>query len=567
MPFSGSYVSPLPRYSWVSSIGRVPIRPQRRRHHDIYRPQYSRTDPTEDAQSHRDEPQQPRVLGPERPMADLDQHPRTGTAVDHPSDSLDRGSTENENRSYSSAVDQQTLLGVEEITVKREESHKAVDGEYSPCSETNERSRILEDKPEARISDNTDHGTTTATISTQPAPPSSPHMASREEKVCYCPISEKCPARASNLHDCRQLVLEWKKWEKREENKRPVLPLDRDTENEVFVTLDEAIVINKLLEQVNTRSRLSMRLRYTFDKIRDWIRKMAHNSISREVLDQGDLLRHLKKFLGEDNEALREIKKVPVDIVEDLTSLYRKWELGDLSVLPRRGLLRSAERAPWTVDPQYPYQRSANFYGHGHLVNGQTWICRAAMRRDGAHSALQAGICGTVKDGARSIVMGYYIEDTKEGYADRDFGETIEYIGTARRRQPDDEEPTNVKDPAKYRSSRKTKNTAGEGPTCATECLMTSFRTGKPVRVFRSYKLPPINSLRPLKGFRYDGLYVVKKYELLKKERQIYKFIMTRMKEGQGPLRDVMPPFEPVKKKRAREPSTSSSGRQKKRKQ
>lgn len=267
---------------------------------------------------------------------------------------------------------------------------------------------------------------------------------------------------------------------------------------------------------------------------------------------------------------MRQAKKVPVDIVEDLTSLYRKWDLGDLSVLPRRGLIRGAEGGPCAVDPEWPYPRSANFYGHGHLVNGQTWISRAAMRRDGAHSALQAGICGTVKDGARSVVMGFYIEATKEGYADRDFGETIEYIGTALKRKPDDREPTNIKDPAKYRPSRKTKNTAGDGPTNATECLMTSFRTGKPVRVFRSFMLPGINPLRPLKGFRYDGLYVVKKYELLKKERQIYKFVMLRMKEGQGPLREVMPPFEPPKKKRKTrdgEGPSSGSGTRRRRRQ
>jgi hypothetical protein len=63
-----------------------------------------------------------------------------------------------------------------------------------------------------------------------------------------------------------------------------------------------------------------------------------------------------------------------------------------------------------------------------------------------------------------------------------------------------------------------------------------------PVRVFRSSKAAKIVPLRPKRGLRYDGLYVVKEYELVNVKRQIYQFEMKRLndREGeyvQGPLR------------------------------
>ncbi|KAJ9646879.1 hypothetical protein H2204_000571 [Knufia peltigerae] len=564
MPFPQHYVDSRPRYSWVPNIGWVPARPQPRRHHDIYRPRYSHeaalNENTRGSDRHRNRPHQPPTPGRE----ELETGPTTRnqelscqtTQMETAAASVpvNPESESGEGRPCSLLADQQLEPNIAETTTKKEGSNNTNQDKSVSISETStQTSLILEEGSPTRVSGDTGHATGAVDSQSQSTPPRSPSpraLAGRPEPVCVCPISDKCAAKDDALIDCRHLVLEWKKWETRAKEKPPVLPLDRDPANEAFVTLDEALVIIRLLDQVEIRPRLQMSIQYVFDKIRDWNRKMLHNSISKEVLDEGGIMQRLKGFLGAHNAAMRQAKKVPFDIIEDLTYLHCKWDRGDLSVLPRRGLIRSAGGGPSAVDPKWPYARSANFYGHGHLVNGQTWISRAAMVRDGAHSALQAGICGTVKDGARSIVMGFYIETTKEGYADRDFGETIEYIGTALKRKIDDVEPTNIKDLSKHRSSRKTKNTAGDGPTNATECLMTSYRNGKPVRLFRAWMLPRVNSLRPLKGFRYDGLYEVKKYELLKKERQIYKFVMTRMREGQGPLREVMPPFEPPQKKK-----------------
>lgn len=288
-----------------------------------------------------------------------------------------------------------------------------------------------------------------------------------------------------------------------------------------------------------------MGLQHTFTKIGDWIRKMQHNSVTQDILTQSRALERLNSFLCEGSRAMREAQDVPEEIVEDLTILHRKWDFGDLSVLARRGLRQSGVHGQYFPDPDWPYARSSDFFGHGHLMNGQTWNYRTEMTRDGAHGPLIAGISGTVKDGARSIVMGLHDEVKKEYYADVDQRDTIYYVGTALAREEGDTEATNVKDPTNHRVARVTKNRKGQGPTNATKALVTSYRTGREVRVFRSFRLAEIVPDRPPRGFRYDGLYVVKSYKLWKRERQIYRFKLVRLQTGQGPLRESNAPLEP----------------------
>jgi hypothetical protein len=125
-------------------------------------------------------------------------------------------------------------------------------------------------------------------------------------------------------------------------------------------------------------------------------------------------------------------------------------------------------------------------------------------------------------------------------------------MGTALPRADADKEATNLKDSVSHLRSRVTMNGKGDGPSHRTEALITSYRTKTPVRVFRSFGLAPIVKMRPLRGFRYDGLYVVTEYELLKKHRQIYRFKMERMADGQGPLRENLAPPLPKTRKRQR---------------
>lgn len=57
-----------------------------------------------------------------------------------------------------------------------------------------------------------------------------------------------------------------------------------------------------------------------------------------------------------------------------------------------------------------------------------------------------------------------------------------------------------------------------------------------PVRLIRSANLPNTNPYRPERGYRYDGLYKVVSYEVLKQDGAVYRFKLVRC-EGQGPIR------------------------------
>lgn len=330
------------------------------------------------------------------------------------------------------------------------------------------------------------------------------------------------------------------------------LPPDEEPENEHFVTLKDVTDVIRLLDNISIRPRMSMGLRSAFVNIDNWVAKMQTNSVTQEVLNESRVLDRIDAFLGEDNAAMRQAKAVPDHIIEDLTWLQRKWHSGDLSVLARRGLRRTREGGPWFPDPNWPHRRTSDFFGHGHLVNGQTWIYRAEMVRDGAHGPLVAGIAGTTKRRARSIVMGYHDERNQHFYADVDAGDTIYYMGTGLPRAEGDDRATNIRDPVAHPRNRIIENTSGHGPTNATMSLITSYRKGRdPVRVFRSHCASEKCPLRPERGYRYDGLYRVEWFQLEKQERQIYKFKLVRLTTGQGPLRlNLSPPLPEKKRKR-----------------
>ena len=58
----------------------------------------------------------------------------------------------------------------------------------------------------------------------------------------------------------------------------------------------------------------------------------------------------------------------------------------------------------------------------------------------------------------------------------------------------------------------------------------------EPVRVIRSSNLDRKNVYRPVRGFRYDGLYDVVRKRLLDNEKQMYQFNLVR-RSGQNPIR------------------------------
>ena len=374
--------------------------------------------------------------------------------------------------------------------------------------------------------------------------------------ACHCPISLQCEKRADHLIDCRSLVpvLEWTRW-----GQRALPEFDTQLGAAVppicapFTTAERVNLIHGYCDRVKRHPEAHPSNRSDYKRMVAWAAEMHTHSITQEILTATQILPRLQAFLvppgpGPDYHVQ---KRTPMNLLEELQVIFRKWSNGDLLADVNRGIIReivqttAGQRQVERLDQSWPHRVRDSFYGHGHLVNGQRWFSRLQMSRDGAHGAPQAGICGRKELGARSIVMGLHDEKQGRFYADVDKGETIWYIGTAREalKIVDDPEPkeTNVKDTAASR------NREHRYPTDATQALMKSRRTGTPVRVFRSYRLAPIVSHRPQEGFRYDGLYRVVGWECLKKDRQIYRFKMRRLRRndpasgGQGALRGNRP--------------------------
>ena len=87
------------------------------------------------------------------------------------------------------------------------------------------------------------------------------------------------------------------------------------------------------------------------------------------------------------------------------------------------------------------------------------------------------------------------------GYNDQDSGASIVYSGT------DGQDFT---------------------PTEATQQMLRSAELGNEIRVVRSADLHRDNRYRPVIGFRYDGLYTIKGFELVDKEKQIHQFMLEK---------------------------------------
>lgn len=203
---------------------------------------------------------------------------------------------------------------------------------------------------------------------------------------------------------------------------------------------------------------------------------------------------------------------VPWDIRADAEELYNKWALRDFDNDVMRGIdmthpkAKSGQRNADRIKKNYPRIR-ANFYGNGHLINGQWWPTQLCTVRDGAHGAAQGGIYGTEGGGAFSVVLS-----GGNHYGDRDEGDEVWYAGT---------------------------DGADGKATANTSYMLASVGpqgTKEPVRVLRSHNLPQSNRFRPQRGFRYDGLYDVVNSQCTDAEKQIYRFHLVR-RQGQAPIR------------------------------
>jgi len=114
---------------------------------------------------------------------------------------------------------------------------------------------------------------------------------------------------------------------------------------------------------------------------------------------------------------------------------------------------------------------------------GSTFVSRGEAQDARVHRPGQAGICGTGKFGAESIVVsGGYVDD-------EDLGDLIIYTGHG------------GQDTRKRQVADQTFEDSGNA------ALLTSSLTGEPVRVVRGAHRG--STYAPQSGFRYDGLYRV----------------------------------------------------------
>ena len=303
------------------------------------------------------------------------------------------------------------------------------------------------------------------------------------------------------------------------------------------------VTINRLRDMVqacqrfNTLPALHRSLRALYKAMGDWVKEIRLLRVDETLLNDSQVLVALKALLAPGNGNALLTKRFPISLREDLTVIPRKWAKKDYDVDPNRGLSiqsthdeKGVIKNDYVLNKSWPHYVPANIFGDNGLINGQIWHSRRQLMRDGAHSELVAGISGTVTLGAYSVVMGYHNTKKQEYYADIDKGDIIEYYGTALTDNGNNE-PTNVRDSA-------THIPLNNKPTKGTLALKKSLETGTPVRVIRSYKLASIVSHRPNHGeYRYDGLYQVMGETLMKEERQIWRFKMVRLDNGQGPLR------------------------------
>jgi hypothetical protein len=249
----------------------------------------------------------------------------------------------------------------------------------------------------------------------------------------------------------------------------------------------------------------SAKLQTLYEELRDHVHK------AEITLEVNAYLLKKARILDAPNGLPRifnEEARFPADLKADSYQLYARWCNGDFSQDILRGIVtvKGENRGGDRIDRKYKAEHSFNakFYGEGPFVLGQWWPTQLCTVRDGVHGTPQGGIFGDKEHGAYSIVL------SGGGYKDKDEGDVIEYSGT-------------------------------EGkdftPTDATLSMLRSAKSGNEIRVIRSSNLTEKKSkYRPEVGFRYDGLYKIKSFEMVSIEKEMYRFRLERC-PGQQPIR------------------------------
>lgn len=243
------------------------------------------------------------------------------------------------------------------------------------------------------------------------------------------------------------------------------------------------------------------------NELRDHVHKAEFLHVDEYILKSTHMLDH---GLGRIFNAQSTVQ-FPWDLKADAQQLYQRWANKVFSVDLLRGItkakatgkagIRSADR----IEASWKGRYSSKFYGQGDLVIGQWWPTQLCTVRDGAHGSAQGGIWGERGLGTYSIVMS-----GGGGYNDVDEGDEIWYTGTD------------------GKDGNPTENT--------TRMIETAEEIHQPVRVIRSSNLAKKNKYRPVRGFRYDGLYYIVGYRILDEAKAEHQFHLRRC-EGQDPIR------------------------------
>ncbi|KAL9116096.1 MAG: hypothetical protein Q9227_000465 [Pyrenula ochraceoflavens] len=341
---------------------------------------------------------------------------------------------------------------------------------------------------------------------------------------CRCAISENCPHIPADRLDCRTYA---------PIPKRPKTQVKIDSLVK-FERLDrhlysDAQSFRRHQRRIQTEGCGGQDLRNELAALRQWIKRMTFTVMNQEIVDATFIIHGLRAFIS---FGKRNTDTIPVDIIEDLLVLKRKWRAKIWDLDPLRGIVvrlnnkdgydRSLSRR---LEKEYSFRKTASYFGHNNLVNGQCWPNQICMVRDGAHGSLEGGIYGNTRNGAFSIVLSN--PSRRFDYADRDEGDRIYFASTSLAVQtvnPDDYEADG------------NNGTSHRDRTQATNVMFASIANKNPVRLFRSFRLPDIDKFRPRDGFRYDGLYKVKKAEQLDKALAVYRFRLDRV-DKQNPIR------------------------------
>lgn len=252
-------------------------------------------------------------------------------------------------------------------------------------------------------------------------------------------------------------------------------------------------------------SKPSSHLPALWDKLRDAVHKAEITLVvTPHILRKANMLSPavgLPRIFHKDAE-------FPPDLKADAYQLYLRWHKGDLTQDLLRGIVtrKAHNRTSDSICGEYrsKFPVNARYHGHGALVAGQWWPTQLCAVRDGAHGSSQGGIFGDKIEGAYSVVLS-----AGAAYDDIDAGDVVQYSGT---------------------------KSASSTPTDNTRALLASRALGNPIRVIRSAQLGPQNRFRPHRGLRYDGLYVVTRYEVLDAETASYRFRLERC-AGQDAIR------------------------------